>query len=204
MDFTQPIEAVIPGAQGRILGALARTTAELNLRTVARVAGVSPAQASRVLPHLVEMGVVERREVPPSALFRLNGEHMLGEWLRQLADARSVALDRMGVEAQRWSPPPVSIIVFGSLARGEATVTSDIDVVAVRPPAISDDEWYDPLEVWEDAVRGFTGNEVAVISVDMEDAARSLRGRSSLWREITRDGVVVFGRSIDDLRATRG
>ncbi len=67
MDFTRPVEGIIPGVQGRILGVLVETTEELNLRTIARLADVSVAQAYRVLPELVEMGGVERREAPPSA-----------------------------------------------------------------------------------------------------------------------------------------
>ncbi|MEI8240248.1 MAG: hypothetical protein WCI22_12595 [Actinomycetota bacterium] len=50
MDFVHPISAVIPGAQGRVLAALAETTAELNLRTLARLSGVSVAQAGPVTP----------------------------------------------------------------------------------------------------------------------------------------------------------
>jgi DNA-binding MarR family transcriptional regulator len=61
VDFPRPVEAVIPGAQGRILAVLAEKTGELNLRTIARLANVSPAQASRVLPDLVALGLVERR-----------------------------------------------------------------------------------------------------------------------------------------------
>ena len=68
VDFVRPIEAIVPGAQGRMLAVLAETTAELNLRTIAKLAGVSIAQASRVLPGLVELGAVERREVPPSSM----------------------------------------------------------------------------------------------------------------------------------------
>ncbi|MDQ3575947.1 MAG: helix-turn-helix domain-containing protein, partial [Actinomycetota bacterium] len=68
MDFVRPIEAIVPGAQGRMLAVLAETTAELNLRTIAQLAGVSQAQASRVLPGLVQLGIVERREVPPASL----------------------------------------------------------------------------------------------------------------------------------------
>ena len=43
MDFVRPVQAVIPGAPGRILAVLAETTAELNLRTIARLASVSNA-----------------------------------------------------------------------------------------------------------------------------------------------------------------
>jgi len=44
VDFRDPIAAVIPGVQGRVLTALARTETELTMRTVAELAGVSANQ----------------------------------------------------------------------------------------------------------------------------------------------------------------
>ena len=44
MDFVRPIEAIVPGAQGRVLAVLAETTAELNLRTIAQLAGIMGAK----------------------------------------------------------------------------------------------------------------------------------------------------------------
>lgn len=51
VDFRLPVEAIVPGAQGRIFAVLVETTTELNLRTIARLSGVSVAHVSRVLPH---------------------------------------------------------------------------------------------------------------------------------------------------------
>jgi DNA-binding MarR family transcriptional regulator len=76
VDFVRPLEAIVPGVQGRVLSVLAETTADLNMRTIARLADASLAQASRVLARLVELGVVERRDVPPSSLFRLVRQHV--------------------------------------------------------------------------------------------------------------------------------
>ena len=45
MDFVHPVRSVIPGVQGRVLAVLSETTAELSLRTLARLADVSVAQA---------------------------------------------------------------------------------------------------------------------------------------------------------------
>src|SRR5437016_6962000 len=132
MDFIRPVRAVIPGAQGRILGVLAETTAELNLRTIARLSGVSLAQASRVLPSLVELGLIERREAPPSALFRFVPDNIAARAITALARARQTVLDELGHAAAHLSPPPASTIVFGSFARGEADAESDLDVVIVR------------------------------------------------------------------------
>jgi len=202
MDFVQPVQALIPGTQGRVLAVLAETIAELNLRTVARLASVSPAQASRVLPGLVELGLVERREVPPSSLFQLNRENVAAQALIELARARDIAAERMGTAARELPLPPVSVIIFGSFARREADKHSDIDAVLVRPDDIDDDSenWGDGVEQWRERVRAFTGNPVEVIEVDRTEATEKLASASSLWRDIARDGIVVHGATLDDLR----
>src|SRR3954453_13186650 len=112
VDFVRPVEAVIPGVQGRILAVLAETSAELNLRTIARLARVSPAQASRVLPMLAELGIVERREAPPSALFRFVPENIAARAVTALAGAREIVLDEIGGAAGDLVPAPASVIVF--------------------------------------------------------------------------------------------
>jgi len=60
MDYVNPVEALIPGVQGRVLTVLARTEAELTMRSVAELAGVSANQATVVLNRLVRLGLVER------------------------------------------------------------------------------------------------------------------------------------------------
>ncbi len=116
MDFVRPIEAIVPSAQGRVLAVLVETTAELNLRTIAQLSGVSQAQTSRLLPELVDLGVVERREVPPSSLFRLVPEHIASRALLALARSDEAVVDEMGRLARDLPHPPVSVIAFGSFA----------------------------------------------------------------------------------------
>lgn len=205
MDFVRPIEAIVPGAQGRLLAVLAETTAELNLRTIAQLAGISQAQASRLLPDLVALGVVERREVPPSSLFRLVPEHVASQALLALARSTDTVLDEMGRLAGALPHPPVSVIVFGSFARREADAESDIDVVVVRPAGVDedDDAWSASLEAWRRDVRRLTGNPVEVLAVSADEAATKLAGRGQVWADIRRDGRLVHGLGIDELRAVR-
>ena len=202
MDFVHPVQAVIPGTQGRVLAVLAETTAELNLRTVARLAAVSPAQTSRVLPGLVELGLVERREVPPSSLFRLNRENAAAQVVIELARSHDTALERMGAAARELPIPPTSVIVFGSFARREADRESDIDAVIVRPDDVDDDNdtWTAGVEQWRERVRAITGNPVEVIETDRAEAMERLSSKRSLWQDIARDGVVVHGATLDQLR----
>lgn len=203
MDFVHPVQAVIPGTQGRVLAVLAETTAELNLRTVARLAGVSLAQVSRVLPGLVKLGLVERREVPPSSLFQLNRENVAAQVVIELARSRDAALEQMGAAARALPLPPASVIVFGSFARREADKESDIDAVIVRPGDVDedDDTWAAGVEQWRRSVRAITGNPVEVIEAGRSESSEKLSGRSQLWRDIARDGVVIHGATLDELRS---
>jgi len=201
MDFVRPIEAVIPGVQGRVLAVLAETTAELNLRTIARLSGVSHAQVSRVLPGLVELGLIERREAPPSSLFRLVPEHVAAGPLVALARGRDGVIEEMGKAASVLPVVPESVIIFGSFARGEADGESDIDVVFVRPGDLdeSDDAWADSVEQWRSRIRRVSGNPVEVLEAGSEEIGARLQSRSPVWRDIRREGIVVHGRALNEL-----
>ncbi len=202
MDFVHPVEAVIPGTQGKVLAVLAETTAELNLRTVARLADVSPAQASRVLPGLVELGLVERHEVPPSSMFRLSRTNLAASLVVELSRSRELALHAMGAAAAELPTPPVSVIIFGSFARREANRHSDIDAVLVRPDGIDadDDTWTAGVAQWSEAVRAVTGNAVEILETGQAEASTKLARNQALWRDVARDGVVAHGATLDQLR----
>ncbi|MFT5204527.1 MAG: putative nucleotidyltransferase, partial [Candidatus Aldehydirespiratoraceae bacterium] len=192
MDFVHPVEAAILGTQGRVLAVLAETTGELNLRRVARLADVSAAQASRVLPGLVELGLVERREVPPSSMFRINHENVAAALVIELSRSHDISLERLGAAALELPLPPASVIIFGSFARREADRHSDIDALIIRPDGVDedDDTWATGVEQWRQHVRKITGNPVEVIEADGAEAARKLSSKSPLWRDIAREGVV--------------
>lgn len=202
MDFVHPVKAVIPGAQGRVLAVLAETTAPLNLSTLARLAGVSVAQASRVMPGLVELGLVERREIPPSSQFRLIRENVAAQAIIELARSREVALSQIGSAAADLPIPPVSVIVFGSIARGDADRQSDLDVIVVRPDDVDDDDdvWATAIERWRSEAQAITGNTVEVLEVTQDEARTKLSGNAQLWRDVARDGTVVYGLTMNELR----
>ncbi len=201
MDFRHPVAAVIPGAQGRVIAVLLGTSGELNLRTIARLAQVSIAQASRVLPGLVELGIIERREVPPSSMFRLVPEHVASLALLELSNSRDVVMAEMGRAASKIRPQPVSVITFGSFVRGDSEIDSDIDVIIVRPTEVdADDEgWIQTIDRWRTVVARVAGNTVEMLDVAADAVVAKLSGETQLWRDIHRDGRVVFGERLDAL-----
>jgi hypothetical protein len=206
MDFVRPVEAIVPGVQGRVLSVLAETTADLNMRTIARLADVSLSQASRVLARLVELGVVERHDVPPSSLFRLVRQHVAVGPLLALARGRDALIGEMGRIALGLPVAPISAIVFGSFARGEADIESDIDTVLVRPSGVdeSDELWSESVEQWRASVHRASGNRVEVLEVGAGEVAALLSSRRQVWRDIRRDGLVVHGVSLVELEGGSG
>jgi predicted nucleotidyltransferase len=158
-----------------------------------------------VLPELVTLGLVERREAPPSALFALIEDNVAGRLVRTLSRSREMVLEELGTLARQMDPTPVSTIVFGSLARGDADALSDVDVVLVRPTDVDEDHepWASSAERWRTAARRLTGNAVQVIEIDEGEVARRLRRPAELWANVLREGVVVHGASLESLRRRR-
>ncbi len=169
-----------PALQGRVLDVLARTTAELNLGTVDRLAGVSPAQASRVLPRLVALGVVERRDVPPASLYRLARDNLMARAVIDLVDVRERTIDRLRALTEAIRPAPASLALFGSVARGEADAHSDIDVLVVRRADVDedDDRWNRNLGSRLVEARRVTGNPVNHLEVSADEVPARLRDAS--------------------------
>ncbi|HEX6299608.1 MAG TPA: nucleotidyltransferase domain-containing protein [Acidimicrobiia bacterium] len=203
MDFIHPLQAVVPGVQGRILAVLAETTAELNLRTIASIADVSEAQVSRVLARLVAVGVVERREAPPSALFRLVRGHIAAGPILALSRSRDRMIHEMRQIAEGLPVAPASVIIFGSFARGEADAESDIDTLLVRPTRIdeSNESWSASVQQWIERVGEVSGNRVEVLETDEDDVPARLDREGSVWQDIERDGLIIHGPPLDSFRS---
>lgn len=201
MDFARPVEAIIPDAQGRVLATLARTTRELNLRTLAELAGVSLAHAARIIPRLVELGVVERRDVPPAVLVKLVPEHLAARAVLALSDLRHAFLEELRASAQRLEPAPANVTLFGSFARGDDDLNSDVDVVVVRPSEIGADgpEWLESIAGWEANLRRISGNTINRIEVSEDELPKLIKSRRPLWQTIRREGIVLQGTPLADI-----
>ena len=195
MDFGDPVEALIPGVQGRVLTVLARTEAELTMRAVAELAGVSANQTTVVLNRLVRLGLVERRDVGSAGLVRLIRDNEAARAVLALADLQRGVLARLAGEARKIRPAPACLVVFGSFARGDANENSDIDVLAVRPlgPKVDDGRWTTALGLWTDRASWIAGNPVNLLDVTMVELSSLVRREREPWRTIVEEGVVLVG-----------
>ena len=203
MDFQRPVEALIPGATGRLLAALARVETELPISTLATVAAVGRTRASGLIAQLHELGVVDRREIGRTTMVSLARENVAGELLDRLGHLRTTVLARLQDLAGEIEPHPLTVTLFGSFAGGEAAASSDIDILAVRAPGADSETWASTLGSFTTRARRLTGNAVQVLDYDLEELRRRAGSRAkegrNFWDALRRDAIVLAGSSIDIL-----
>lgn len=212
VDYLRSIEAVVPGTRGRVLAALANDLAQQSVRQVALRAGVSPSRAGQVLDDLAALGMVERRATRSHVAVRLVPENVAARWVMGLAEVWRSALEEMRLSAEAIRPAPLSLIVFGSFARGAAQTGSDVDVLAVHGDDVDEESdpatsarWVQTLGEWVDAAGRIAGNPVNVIDLDLDDLHHSAGERRRAVQEpawlasAAREGVVLVGRPVGEL-----
>src|SRR5436190_2670492 len=132
MDVSSPISSVIPSLDGSVLGALAGTTAPINLSSVHKLAGRgSLSGVRRVLVRLVGTGIV--LDVPGG--YVLNRDHVAVPAVSSLAHLWAEVLDRVRRHVAEWPHAPRLVGVYGSAARRNGDNESDIDLLVVSDSA---------------------------------------------------------------------
>ena len=186
VNVGSPISSVIPSLDGSVLGALAGTTAPLNLSTVHRLAGRGSVSGTRrVLLRLVEAGIV--LEVPGGYL--LNRDHVAAPAIEALANLWGEVIDRMQRHVAEWGRRPRLVGIFGSAARRDGGEHSDIDLVVVSDVANASEH---AAELAANVQR-WTGNPTHVITAGSKDLRRMHRARERVLAEWERDLLVVVG-----------
>lgn len=197
------MEAVIPGAAGRLLATLAQVETGLPVSTLARIAGVGRTRATDITADLSRLGIVERQEVGRTVLVSLDRHNAAGQLVDRLAHLRSHVIAQLRSMAAELDPAPETILLYGSFARGDADADSDLDVLAVRSPRADLNEWSDALSSFAEQARSLTGNRVQVLEYGLDDlrrkAGRSAKLGRAFWDAVRRDAMVLAGSKLEDL-----
>lgn len=197
MDVSTPMSCVVPSAHGPVLAVLAGTSTPLTGRKVAELTQprVSQPRVARILRELTAAGLVERTPAGSSSLFLLNREHLAAGAVEILATMRQQLWARIGEHARTWSRHPVAVVVFGSAARGDGTIDSDIDLLVVRPLGTDDGDqaWQDDLTDLASQVVRWTGNSCEILDRSELELAVMAANGERLLTEIRLDGRALVG-----------
>jgi predicted nucleotidyltransferase len=87
------------------------------------------------------------------------------------------------------------VSVFGSAARGDGDLDSDIDIFLVRPSNVDEEneEWRRQVDSLTTAVFNWTGNHAGFAEVDEEDLKRLRRDQPSILDSLRTDAIDLAG-----------
>jgi predicted nucleotidyltransferase len=195
MDLSTPFQSMFPAVDSAVLAVLTRSTKPRSGREVAKLAGRSQDATQRVLNRLVDHGLVLRGDAGRARIYELNRDHVAAEPISQLAELRSRLFQRLREGFESWHPAPFHVSVFGSAARGDGNVNSDVDIFLVRPGDVTeeDGEWRGQVEALADQVFEWTGNHAGIAEVGDDELERLRQERPAIVESIRADAVDIAG-----------
>jgi predicted nucleotidyltransferase len=199
MDVSAPHRSVVAGLDGDVLVLLAGRTAPMTGREIADALGLRSHDGVRKsLERLVAQGIVDRQPAGNALMHRLNREHVAAPVVLALASLRTELWTRLRDAIAAWPVQPAHASVFGSAARGDGGLGSDVDLFVLRPDRVDPDDlqWQDQLARLEELVHDWTGNAVSIVE-QSEGEVRELAhaaGRHPTLDNVSRDAIDLAGR----------
>jgi predicted nucleotidyltransferase len=207
MDLGRPYTVICPTLDGPVLDVLAHTTRPLTGREIARLASRGSERGVRLVLHrLVAQGLVTAREAGSASLFVLNREHVAAGIVENLVRLRAELIERIRGEVEGWSSRPVHVSVFGSTARADGHVKSDIDLLIVRPENLAEDDpqWREQLHRLAERIERWSGNHASLHEVSPKGLKAALRRGEPVIASLRDDAsIVLAGPEIAALLARR-
>ncbi len=147
------------------------------------------------LDRLRRQGIITAEPAGRAILYRLNAEHLAVTHVQGLAHLRHELLRRLRSEFESWNPRPLAAYLFGSTARRDSTVDSDVDLFLVQSRDIGDPDrtdWRNQVEALSRRVTAWTGNDTRVVEFG-EDEVRSAARSDPLLASIRDEGFKLAG-----------
>lgn len=200
MWLLHPLEDILSSpAKVAILRALCRTRSPLSGRETIRRAGTTYGPGWDALQDLVDSGVLRKRDLGRASAYELREpESPLIQRLRELFDAEERRTEQIVGELTSQIDGALTIILYGSEARGDAGAGSDTDVLIVierRTEEIED--WIDRtcLDIAERYSLALSWH-----IAELDDLREWEETESEFWQSILADGVRLAGEPIERLR----
>lgn len=203
MDLGSPTTSVIPSLDGRVLQCLARSQRPLTGSAVARLSDASQSGTYPVLQRLVAHGLVHSERQGASVLYTINRHHVAWPAIELLANLRSHLLAAFREHVAPWPAEAVSVILFGSFARGDADADSDVDFLVVHDDTTPSSELRERADDLATTVEELTGNDAQVVLMSLSELRQRAHDSHDLISELRRDAILLRGQSLAELGLVR-
>lgn len=201
MDLSAPLASFMNGLDAVALRVVARAGAALTGRQIARLAGTgTPANIRLALLRLVDIGLVVSMPAPHATMYSANRSHILWPAVEIAMNARQELNRRIATFADASAPAGVTVALYGSVARGDSTNNSDIDLLVVFPDTVALDDRDEFVTGLRDSVQLWTGNDAQIYDLTESALTRQRQGGDPIVVNWATDGIVVFGNSLLGMR----
>ena len=193
MNLAEPYDLVVSGSTAAVLRVLIGAETSFSIRKTARIAGISVPQAMRVLNHLSDRGLVLVEQAGRSRMCRFNKGHLASNAVVELITLRTRIIQAIGDEISTWALKPMHSSLFGSAARKDGGVESDLDVLIVRPGKVFENQWEEQKYVSGLNVREKTGNAVSWFDISLTELKSAKAAAEPIFLEWEREGITLTG-----------
>ena len=199
MIFYRVLDQVLNGSsQIAVLRAMQDSKIGLSGRKIVRLAGISPKACLQALTNLENLSIVFRQRGGRDHFFSLNREHLIvKEGILTLLELERSYLKLLSKKIIRnTSKNSESIILFGSVARKEESVESDIDICFVYSDTSYREMIMKKLEELSPSIKRQYGATISPFFISPNGFKRKAKLNQPPINEISKDGIVLYGKSI--------
>lgn len=184
-----------------VLRALQDVASGASGREIARTAGMSHRACLQALTALESLSIVVRKRGGRDHFFSLNREHgLVSEGILPLLALERDFLGKLSqLIKQEMGNVCESLILFGSVARKEETVTSDIDLCIVLRETKDEKKILKQVHEFSPLLKRQFGANLSVFVISKSEFMKRARMKKPPVAEVTRDGIVISGSSLREL-----
>lgn len=196
MDLNRPIGVITPTIDAEVLAVLAGSTVTFTGAQVQKIMGSHTQKGVwSALQRLSNQGVVIKVQKGSAGLYSLNRDHLAARYILGLANLKSELLERMTKAITKWEIKPIFAAIFGSAARGEMRLDSDIDIFLVRPDKVDVDDnlWVSLQGGIVESVTKWTGNDARVFELSESEVAKGVAANERVLMDIKEQAIVLLG-----------
>jgi predicted nucleotidyltransferase len=156
----------------------------------------------RAIDRLARHGLLSSEQVGDRIVYSLNHDHVLHPAVVALLRAEDELPRRLRKEISSWQLPPASAVMYGSAARRDGDIDSDVDLLLIRPPDFGSrqrDLWASQVHRLRNLVQRWTGNRCQVTDRSVSSLKGLARSREPIIDEWRKDAIKLAGANIDQL-----
>lgn len=192
MDLSLPLSAIARRTDAAALSVLAAAGEALTGRQIARLAEESTAANIRLaLLRLVDAGLVFAAPRTDAVLYAANRRHIMWPAVEQALGARKLLLDNIRALVESKASLGTTVVLYGSVARGESSASSDVDLLLVQSESAITREYF--ADFLREDVRIWTGNTAQIFEITPDELRRMWGSGDPLVSAWLSEGLHIAG-----------